>query len=212
VKKIGLIGHSEGGIIAPMVAARNKDVDFIVMMAGSGVPGYQVITEQARLIEIAMGASSDKAAADEAQHRAMYEVLLKDKDADQVTLTKDLKAKLAEQKAGGTDAEIDAELAQVTTPWFRYFLTYDPGPALRQLRIPVLALNGSKDLQVPPEQNLPAIRAELKDDPKAEVVELPGLNHLFQTAKTGSPTEYSDIEETIAPVALKTMGDWVAKQ
>jgi len=208
--KIGLIGHSEGVIIAPMVAARNKDVGFIVLMSGSGVPGYQVILEQAKRIEEAMGVPKEKAEAEEAQHREDYELILKHQDMSEADLRKLLKEKVA--KDGVPDAEADALVNQVTGAWFRYFLAYDPRPALRQLRIPVLALIGAKDLQVLPDQNLPALREALKDDPKAEVVELPGLNHLYQTTKTGLPTEYQQLDETIAPVALKTIGDWVVKQ
>jgi pimeloyl-ACP methyl ester carboxylesterase len=208
--KIGLIGHSEGGIIAPMVAARDKDVAFIVMMSGSGVPGYEVILEQAKLIEEGMGVPAAKAEADEAEHRADYELILKNQGLSEPGLEALLKAKLAHD--GVPVAEANALVAQVSGPWFRYFLAYDPRLALRQLRLPVLALIGSKDLQVVPEQNLPALREALKDDPKAEVLELPGLNHLYQTAKTGLPSEYQEIEETIAPLALKTIGDWVVKQ
>jgi fermentation-respiration switch protein FrsA (DUF1100 family) len=109
------------------------------------------------------------------------------------------------------EAQINIAIKQVTSPWFKYFLAYDPAPALRQVKCPVLALDGSKDLQVPPEQNLAAIRAALKAGGTThfEVKELPGLNHLFQTATTGSPAEYATIQETFAPVALGTIGDWI---
>ncbi|MGA3019698.1 MAG: prolyl oligopeptidase family serine peptidase, partial [Bryobacteraceae bacterium] len=98
--------------------------------------------------------------------------------------------------------------------WYRYFLTYDPAPALRKLTCPVLAINGSKDTQVPPQQNLPAIRKALEEggNKHFEAVELPGLNHLFQTAKTGAVAEYAQIEETISPVALEKIGNWLLKQ
>ena len=105
-------------------------------------------------------------------------------------------------------------IKQVTSPWFRYFLTYDPATALRKVTCPVLALNGSLDKQVLPSQNLPAIRKALAEsgNPHVEIDELPGLNHLFQTAKTGGPSEYSQIEETISPVALEKMSTWILKQ
>jgi fermentation-respiration switch protein FrsA (DUF1100 family) len=193
-----------------MVAARNKDVKFIVLMSGTGVPGYEVILEQAKQIELGMGVPKEKAEAEEAQHRAIYELILKNKALSEAELKTLLKEKMA--KDGVPDAEATALIDQVTGPWFRYFLEYDPRPALRQLRIPVLALIGSKDLQVLPEQNLPALREALKGDQKAEVVELPGLNHLYQTTKTGLPKEYQQLDETIAPLALKTIGDWVLKQ
>jgi hypothetical protein len=100
------------------------------------------------------------------------------------------------------------------SPWWRYTLTYDPATALRKVACPVLVLNGEKDLQVPPAQNLPAIRKALEEggNKRFEIDELPGLNHLFQTAKTGSPTEYALNEETISPVALDKIAAWILKQ
>ncbi len=101
----------------------------------------------------------------------------------------------------------------MTSPWMRYFLSYGPQPALRKVACPVLALNGSKDLQVPPSQNLPAIVAALAAGGNADFTarELPNLNHLFQTCKTGAPTEYNLIEETLAPIALETITAWITQ-
>jgi fermentation-respiration switch protein FrsA (DUF1100 family) len=98
-----------------------------------------------------------------------------------------------------------------TSQWFRYSLSYDPRPTLMKVRVPVLALNGEKDLQVPPREDLEAIDQALKDagNKDYKIVTLPNLNHLFQTTKTGAPSEYAEIEETIAPIALQTMGDWI---
>jgi len=109
---------------------------------------------------------------------------------------------------------VDAQMKALTSPWFQYFLAYDPAEALRKVQCPVLALNGEKDLQVPPKQNLPAIRRALEEGGNRhfETDELPGLNHLLQTAATGSPTEYAEIEETISPVALEKMAGWNLKQ
>ena len=105
-------------------------------------------------------------------------------------------------------------MKQLTSPWYRYFIAYDPAPALRKVKCPVLALGGSKDLQVPAAQNLPAIRKALDEggNRNIEVDELPGLNHLFQTAKTGAPSEYSEIEETISPLALDKIANWILKR
>jgi fermentation-respiration switch protein FrsA (DUF1100 family) len=110
-----------------------------------------------------------------------------------------------------TTISVRAQLAQVNSPWFRYLLTYDPVPALRALDQPVLAINGEKDTQVPPKENLEAIRLALTEggNDDVEIVELAGLNHLFQTAETGSPSEYATIEETMSPRALQTMTDWI---
>jgi len=207
-KRIGLIGHSEGGVIAPMVASRNPDVGFIVMLAGSGVPGDQILLEQRTLIAEAGGASKQEAEKDAVAEQAVLALVVTEKDSPE--LEKDVRDKLA---AFVKEPELGAQVKTLTSPWFRYFLAYDPAPALRKVRCPVLALAGSKDLQVPPAQNLPAIRAALQEggNKNFEVVELPGLNHLFQTAGSGSPTEYGAIEETMSPVALGTISDWIVK-
>jgi uncharacterized protein len=207
-QKIGLIGHSEGGVIAPMVAARNADVGFIVMLAGSGVPGDQILVQQRTLIEEAGGMSKETAEKSAVVQQAVLALVVKEKDSPD--LEKDVQEKLAVYV---TEPELGAQVKTLTSPWFRYFLSYDPAPALRQVRCPVLALAGSKDLQVPPAQNLPAIRAALEagGNKKFEVVELPGLNHLFQTATTGAPSEYSTIEETMSPVALEKISSWIVK-
>jgi hypothetical protein len=115
------------------------------------------------------------------------------------------------QALSSSDQAVEQQVKQVLTPWFRYFLTYDPRPALRQLKVPVLAVVGSKDVQVAPEENLAAIEAALKEGSNKDytVRELPGLNHLLQTANTGGVSEYTKIDETISPSALKVMGDWI---
>ena len=207
--KIGLIGHSEGGVIAPMIAARNKDVAFIVMMAGTGVPGDQILVAQGEAVAIASGKSSAEAAKNAAKEKEM--LTLVETEKDQAILEKELKERMA---GDAPEAQIGVQIKQVTSPWFRYFLTYDPATALRKVTCPVLAIYGSLDKQVLPSQNLPPIRKALAEsgNKQVEVDELPGLNHLFETAKTGSLAEYSQIEETISPVALEKMSTWILKQ
>jgi hypothetical protein len=207
--KIGLIGHSEGGAIAPMVAAGDPGVRFIVLMAGPAVPGDQLIVEQLRLIEEASGASKERAAEDAVRQRELFTLVETEKD--EAVLGKDLRAKLAGQVP---EAMIGTGIQQLTSPWMRYTLTYDPATALRKVTCPVLALDGEKDLQVPPAQNLPAIRKALEEggNKHFEIDELPGLNHLFQTARTGAPTEYAQSEETISPVVLDKVATWILKQ
>jgi dienelactone hydrolase len=207
--KIGLIGHSEGGVIAPMIASRNKDVAFIVMMAGTGVPGDQVLVAQGEAIQVASGKNPEDAAKDATKEREM--LTLVETEKDDAVLDKKLKERLTGEVP---EAQIGLQIRQVTSPWFRYFLTYDPATALRKVTCPVLAINGSLDKQVLPSQNLPAIRKALAEsgNQHVEIDELPGLNHLFQTAKTGAPSEYSDIEETLSPVALDKMSTWILKQ
>ncbi len=207
--KIGLIGHSEGGIIAPMVAARDKDVTFIVMMAGTGVPGDQVLVAQSESIEVAMGKSPKEAARDAAKEKEMMKLIETEKD--QAVLQNKLRAIMA---GDIPEAQIGLQIKQITSPWSRFFLTYDPATALRKLTCPVLAINGALDKQVLASQNLPAIRKALQESGNQhfEVDELPGLNHLFQTAKTGAPAEYAQIEQTMSPVALEKISTWILKQ
>ncbi len=208
-QKIGLIGHSEGGIIAPLVGARNPAVAFMVLLAGSGVTGDEIILAQSSLIGTASGLPREQV---EANARNLREILsLITKETDEAVL----QVKIREALTGKLPpAQVDLQVKTLTTPWFRYFLTYDPAATLRRVTKPVLAMNGEKDLQVPAKQNLDAIRAALAaaGNTHAEIVEMPGLNHLFQTAKTGSPAEYGVIEETIAPAALEKIARWIASQ
>ncbi len=208
-RRIGLVGHSEGGVIAPMVAARNKDVAFIVMMAGTGVPGSEVILEQMQAIAKAGGVSGEKLAAATEDERAVLALFKTEKD-DAV-----LAQKIRERMTGKMpEGVLNMQLQALQGPWIRYFVEYDPATALRKVTCPVLALNGEKDTQVLPKQNLPVIRQALTaaGNQHFEIVELPGLNHLFQTAKTGSPVEYGQIEETMAPLALDKMATWILAQ
>ncbi len=208
-KRIGLIGHSEGGLVGPMVAAEAPDeVAFLVLMAGPGVTGGEILTLQRRLIGRAQGAPD--AALDKQE-----EVLSK--------LTELLRAEVDDAKAAAKMAElastyddvptVTADIALMTTPWFRYFLDYDPRPTLAKVRCPVLAVNGEKDLQVPPKEDLAEVEKALRSggNDRVTIRELPGLNHLFQTAPTGSPAEYGSIEETISPTALEAIATWIAE-
>jgi pimeloyl-ACP methyl ester carboxylesterase len=205
--RIGLIGHSEGGDIAAMVAARNPDVSYIVMLAGTGVPGTQLVSQQTLLLAEDQGAPAAMAERIAEQEEELLNLAVKEKASPK--LADDIRAKLSGVLP---DAQVNAAIKTFTTPWYLYFLSYDPAPALRQLKCPVLALNGSKDMQVPPQQNLPAIRKALAGKPNVEIDQMPGLNHLFQTAKTGSPDEYAKINETMSPVVLDKVAVWVLKQ
>jgi fermentation-respiration switch protein FrsA (DUF1100 family) len=206
--RIGLIGHSEGGVVAPIAAARNPDIAFIVLMAGPGVPLAQILVSQQRLILQASGMSKDEVDRKAEQQRAMLKLVREEKD--NATLEK----KMKEQFAGVVpDDQMGVQAKMIGSPWFRWLLDYDPATTLRKVKCPVLAINGEKDLQVPPGQNLPPIRAALRQGGNRdfEVDELPGLNHLFQTAKTGALSEYAEIEETISPMALEKISAWILK-
>lgn len=217
-KQIGLIGHSEGGLIGPMVAAQSKDVAFIVMLAGPGLPGEEILYLQGALILKANGASAEVLAKQRASQETLFTVLKQEKD--NAVAERKLRAEFDKQMANASEAEktqgrqaFQAQLKQVLNPWFRYFLTYDPRPALAKVKCPVLALNGENDLQVPATEDLREIEAALKTarNKDVTVMRLPKLNHLFQTSETGSASEYGKIEETFAPAALKIIGDWILK-
>jgi uncharacterized protein len=209
LQKIGLIGHSEGGLIAPMVAAQEADVAFIVLMAGPGVPGDEILVEQTLLVSEAKGASQEAAQKNAALEREILTMVKR--ETDNPALEKDLREKLTGKIP---EAQISAQVQVLTSPWVRYFIAYDPAIALRKVKCPVLAINGEKDVQVSPQQNLPAIRKALEEggNQQSEVSELPGLNHLFQTSKTGAVSEYGEIEETISPVAMEKIASWILKQ
>ena len=219
-KQIGLIGHSEGGLIAPMVAARSSEVAFIVLMAGPGLRGEEILYLQGALIAKANGATDEAITRSRATQEAIFTIVKEEKDNAAAekrireNLPKLMEGMTEEQKkTSGSGAAVEAQLKMVLTPWFRYFLAYDPKAALMKVRCPVLALNGEKDLQVPPDEDLKAIDQTLSAarNPDYKVVKLPGLNHLFQTSKTGSPLEYAEIQETISPAALDTMSNWILK-
>jgi pimeloyl-ACP methyl ester carboxylesterase len=218
-KRLGLIGHSEGGIIAPMVATRSPDIAFIVLMAGTGLPGEEILYLQGQSILKAMGADEKALKQQLDVQKRLFEIVRTETDEKAIEaksreavkkLIESLPEDLRKEQAG-IEALIDSQLAMIRTPWFRYFLTYDPRPTLAKVRCPVLALIGEKDLQVPPKENLAQIESTLKTagNPRVTVKVLPGLNHLFQTCKTGAPAEYAQIEETIAPEALAAIGDWI---
>jgi len=209
--RIGLIGHSEGGLVAPKVAARDRKLAFIVLMAGPGVPLSEVLRAQRAALAPAMGLSPDEIRTTQALIDHVIAAMRGAKDEA------DARARALKVIEAEGSAAIRARgpamslAAQLSSGWMRNLVDYDPAPTLAKVKCPILALNGSKDGQVPPQQNLPAIRAATRGNPDTTIVELPGLNHLFQTAKTGAVGEYADIEETVAPIALDTISAWIGK-
>jgi fermentation-respiration switch protein FrsA (DUF1100 family) len=226
--RIGLIGHSEGGLIAPIVAAECPDVAFIVLLAGTGVPGDEILTEQIRLISLAEGEKAEEVEKQLEVIRRMIAAVKENEDPEArksalLAIAKESGDLLTDRaKAEGTAAtETKEEASDETTaqvmasqfgsPWFRYFLTYDPRPTLAKVTCPVLALNGEKDLQVWHAQNLPAIEEALRKGGNGvfEARMLPGLNHLFQPATTGSPSEYAKIELTMDETVPALVARWI---
>lgn len=217
--RIGLIGHSEGGLIAPMVAAEDPDIAFIVLLAGPGVNGFEILKDQVERISRAEGAP---------------EAVVKINTALQVAITSKLREAADDADAGklvdeaikewvGTMPEaqrpfitpgkpqVDRMKAQLGSPWFRFFLKHEPAPVLKKVKCPVLAINGERDLQVWHGQNLPAIVDALKagGNTKFRAVRVPGLNHLFQRSSTGKVSEYGELEQTMANEVLDLVTDWL---
>ncbi len=218
-KKIGLIGHSEGGIVAPMVAVNCKDVSYIVLMAGPGIPGSEILLRQQKLIGQANGMKEEDLKITAELNSHIFKMIdeISDTDTLRVKITnylmeksKDLpELKIPEGKT--INDMIDLQLKQLFTPWMLNFIRYNPAPMLEKVKCPVLAINGSKDLQVPSEVNLKAIENALNKggNKNFTIKEMSNLNHLFQECKTGSPNEYAGIEQTISPSALDAILTWI---
>jgi pimeloyl-ACP methyl ester carboxylesterase len=209
--RIGVLGHSEGGVIAPAVAASDKSVAFVVMIAGPCIRGDKLFVLQSAMTTKAYGAPDDYVARRRVFDQELYSAIIS-APSDSVALDR-AKALVAR---GLADNIVDAKEAETlakddTTPWERYFLAYDPAPTLARLTVPVLVLNGSLDVQVPAKENLAAARDALRNNSNATVIELPGMNHLLQDGKTGAPNEYNDIEETMSPTALQIITDWLSR-
>lgn len=205
--RVGIVGHSEGGLIGPLVAAQDDAVAFLVLLAGPAVSGREILLAQARFMleREPLGAAVVPDVLP--WLRRLYAV-----PADSVEpVLKAARAALGETTAeiAGIGLSTHAETVRtLTLPWTRWFLDQDPAPALASLDIPVLALFGAKDFQVPPDVNAPPMRAALRH-PASRVEILPDLNHLFQTAETGAMTEYAGIEETFSPAALEAITAWI---
>ncbi|WP_223786758.1 alpha/beta hydrolase family protein [Marinicella meishanensis] len=216
--KVGLIGHSEGGMIAPMLAAERDDLGFLILLAGPGIPITELLAEQKYLIAKTMGQDETTLQQQRADDLAFHQQLVKwaKRDDYSAQVSQYLKDDLA---ADGVSAEqlqlaVDNHLKMVDTPWFRYFIAFDPAPYLAQVSTPLLALNGELDVQVAAESNLAGIERSLQaaQHPDFTIQALPQLNHLFQTSTTGATSEYVQIEETFAPAALQAMVNWLNKR
>jgi pimeloyl-ACP methyl ester carboxylesterase len=222
-ERIGLIGHSEGGIVAPIAANQSTDVAFIVLLAGTAVSGAEILVAQAKAILEANGADSEQLAEQERIQRMTFAAVRADTGWDnlRVEIERQIRRSIeelpVEQRSAITDIETmmrtraDQQLIVVRTPWFRSFLDYDPATTLRAVRVPVLAVFGALDLQVPPSVTLEPMRAALAaaptDDVTIEVIE--GANHLFQAAATGSPNEYASLPKEFTPGFAELLSNWV---
>ena len=207
--RIGMVGHSEGGLIAPMVAARDPKLAFVVMLAGPGVRGELLMVEQLALAAKARGVPDALVDRERELNRALFAAIVAEPQFDAAGDKARRMMMEAERKGILPPGTAEPRAKAFASPWFHAFLRHEPGPALQSLRQPILVLNGERDLQVPAGMTLGAVRSALKDNPRAVVKELPAMNHLFQTARTGAGSEYAEIEETMAPLALDTVSEWI---
>ena len=213
-KKIGLIGHSEGGLIAPMVAGNSKDINFIVLLAGPGLRGDKILLLQNELIKRQNGKPEIEIQKEKEIFKGVYDLVIASSLNDgnlKSNITSYLKTQYNDPSK---DADVELIIAQVTNTWWYNFIKLDPVPFLEKVKCPVLALNGSKDLQVPAEINLEAIKKTLINSGNKKVTTkiLPNLNHLFQECQTGAPSEYETIEQTFSPIALEEISNWLLVQ
>ena len=214
INHIGLLGHSEGGYLAPLAAERSRDVAFVILMAGPAVSGEKVLVLQNRLIYESAGRPKAQIEAQVSYIRELS-ALLKEENygAARALSRKQIEVQLNElpkaQRPGPAVQEQMIQAYLASLPSLREFFVYDPAAALEALRVPVFAFYGGRDIQVPASQNAPVMRQLLENDPDATVRVFPGLNHLLQPAPTGALGEYAGIETTIAPVVLEAITGWL---
>lgn len=225
-KKIGLMGHSEGGLIACMLAAKNKNIDFIVLLASPGIPSIDMMAEQNIAILKANGISDSTAEEYGKIYRMLATTVVNSPDtaSARIACKEKFDQWIAQQspqtirEMGFKDAArqnifLKRFIKDISTPWFSYFLKIDPASYISRLNCKVLALNGEKDVQVVAEPNLNGIREALRKSRSRsyEVTSMPGLNHLFQHCKKCTPEEYGKIDETFANEAMITISNWLQK-
>jgi pimeloyl-ACP methyl ester carboxylesterase len=219
--RIGLIAHSrKGGFAAPLAAAQSKDVAFLVMLAGGGMTGEEFALLDGDRVLRELGGDEKTRELNRSAYQRQYQIIKEHKDdaAALKQFDEDWEKKIAPLVQAlpwpVTKQGVREEFASFLVPGDRSFLTYDPRPTLRKVTCPVLALFGAKDVQAPPKENLPRIEQALKEGGNRDVTvaELPGLNHLLQTCKTGHPSEYAKIEETFAPAALEQISKWILER
>ncbi len=220
-KKIGLIGHSEGGIIAPIVAVEDKSVNFIILLAGTAVDGGEISISQQELIGKANGMKDEDIAKTIAINKEVFRMIRENNDTDSLKkqITEFLLSKSDEFPKGSIPEDtpvekvIEMQVAQITGPWMLNFIRYNPAPTLSKVKCATLALFGEKDLQVSPALNIPVMKQmiEKSKNKKFEIQKIKGVNHMFQECKTGLPGEYVTIEQTFSPEVLKLISDWILK-
>jgi uncharacterized protein len=224
--QIGLLGHSEGGLVAPMAAAQSHDVAFVVMMAGPALRGDQIVVGAGGADLEGGWIRQDLIAQIRAAQERIFDIVKHEGDCDGVdtkimkeaevfhTVAARIRSEAPEslqKNAEGVASAIEGQAAFFLSPWFRFHYTYDPRNTLIKVRCPVLAIYGARDIQVPAKENLNAVRQALHwgGNKDYTALVLPNLNHLFQTSRTGAIDEYDQIDETLSLIALNTVSDWI---
>jgi hypothetical protein len=221
--KIGFLGHSEGGIIAPMVAENSNDAAFVVLMSGTGVKGGEVLLEQQRLILKASGVADSLIEQNIELQKKINSVLMTERDLNDIkneiqkfaekdfaSLSTEIKESIKDKKAY-INSNVQSQIIMFNNPWFRFFIRYDPAPALQKVKVPVLMTFGELDLQIPVNQNRPKMEEALRlgGNKNFKSITFPKANHLYQEAKTGSPGEYNELKKEFVPGFLQTISDWI---
>ena len=222
--EIGVIGHSEGGMIALMLASSQNDIAYILSLAGPGVDGKTILLEQSDYIASLSGVEKSILEDNRTVMSNVYDLMIAH-ESYQVWEEEVLKftSKFYSEKGSYNFSEEDIErgkrnllgsIPESSYAWMRYFVMFDPASLFGSIKCPVLALNGEKDCQVLPEGNISAIRMGLLEagNTNSTTMILPGLNHLFQNCETGLPNEYGIIEETFDQKTLEIMSEWIRQQ
>lgn len=213
--RVGLLGHSEGALIAPMAAAKDPRIAFLVLLAPPAVTGDKLLLVQAEAVNRASGVHAAGTELNRHLQLCTFDIV---KSAESLDMAAEqIRSRclpldgVSESNRAAAMKAFEPHVRMATTPWFRFLLMHDPAPILRSVKVPVIAMFGAKDLQVVASQNAPVVEEILKQSghSASKVVVLPNLNHLMQTAETGVPKEYGEIEETIAPAALAEISTWL---
>lgn len=213
--KIGIIGHSEGGLLAPEISEINDNVAFVVTLGGPAVSMRDILLEQNRLVALSFGATEEQIQQALSSYGAVLDALQTGDDATiHDAVIELIKAQLAYRQPDQTIDELPEEqiqqiIKQFTAPIMHSYLEYNVASYWSQLKVPTLAIYGSLDTQVSAEQNVPVLKELTKDNPDITIVTIEGMNHIFQKAKTGSVTEYGDLEQTVMPELLDTITTWI---
>lgn len=216
-KTIGLIGHSEGGIIAPMMQDDDTPIAFMILLAAPALKGSDLLLLQQRKMLEVQNSTNEEITKLQKTNQSLFEFTIKNKELPEKEFDLRLRQLIQSDSSiyvpenYSKEAFSDLVCQQLNNPWMKFYLGYDPAPKLKTLKCPILALNGSKDLQVPSKENLSLIQVTLDSgkNKNHQTVELENLNHLFQESETGSPSEYETIDQTFSPKALELICNWI---